>query len=273
MKVTMRRPYLLPFTLAAIASCPSTASAASRATGESLSYEITQTTTSKTDLSSLPANIRARAEQNQIAANGKTMTTNLTMTVDAIDADGNAHVNAKFTQSMQGVTGSGATILAGAKEFQGTMTAEGRFVPTLDPNASPSIDSHGRYTAANAPNLNAQQMQGTFLDFNAFVTGASKRPKFKTGDNWHLSMQDAIGITRQYDFSVVELDSANASAALISMKCEFSSDTSSQKIAASGRYDAASRILTTYHEDSAYSSTANGMASSGVTVMDIKLRK
>lgn len=271
--MTNTRTCLLSIALVVIASCPCTAMAAVRTTGEMISYEIKQTTTTKTDLSSLPASIRARAEQNQAAANGKTATTNLTLTVDSIDSDGNAHVNAKFTQSMEGVTGNGASVLAGAKEFQGTFTAEGRFIPTLDPNASPSIDSHGRYTSANAPTINAQQMLGTFTDFNAFVTGASKRPKFKTGDNWHLSMQDAIGITRQYDFSVVELDSANASAALISMKCEFSSDTSSQKITATGHYDAASRILTTYHEDNAYSSTANGMATSGVTVMDIKLRK
>ena len=86
-------------------------------------------------------------------------------------------------------------------------------------------------------------------------------------------MQDAIGITRQYDFSVVQSDPSNASAAVISMKFEFSSDTSSQKVTASGHYDAAGRILTTYHEENAYSSTANGMASSGVTVMDIKLRE
>jgi hypothetical protein len=272
MKVTKRCTYLLPITLLAIASCPS-ALATSRATGEMISYEIKQTTTSRTDLSSLPASIRARAEQNQAAANGKTMTTNLALTVDSIDSDGNAHVSAKFTQSMDGVSGNGAAVLAGAKEFQGTLTADGRFLPILDPSASPSIDSHGRYTSANASTVNAQQMQGMFLDFNAFVTGASKRSKFKTGDNWHLSMQDAIGITRQYDFSVVELDSSNPSSALISMKFEFSSDTSSQKLTASGHYDAASRILTTYHEDNVYSSTANGMSSSGETIMDIKLRK
>ena len=271
--MTTGRTCLLPIALVIVASCPCTALAAGRTAGEMISYEIKQTSTTKTDLSSLPASIRARAEQNQAAANGKTATTNLTLTVDSVDSDGNAHVNAKFTQSMDGITGNGAAVLAGAKEFQGTLTADGRFLPTVDPNASPSIDSHGRYTAANAPNVNAQQMQGPFLDFNAFISGASKRPKFKAGDNWHLSMQDAIGITRQYDFSVVELDSANASAALICMKGEFSSDTSSQKITATGHYDAASRILTTYHEDNAYSSTAGGMASSGVTVMDIKLRK
>jgi hypothetical protein len=272
--MTKPRMCLLSATLVLAASCPCMAFADGRSTGQTIEYEIAQTITTKTDLSSLPAGVRARAEQNQAAANGKKTTTNLTMIIDSIDADGNAHVNAKFTLSMEGVSGTAATVFAGAHEFQGTFSADGRVLPTVDPNASPTTDSHGRYTAANAPNVNARQIQGTFLDFNAFITGASKRPKFKTGDVWHLSMQDAVGITRQYDFSVLELDSANSAIAVISMKGEFSGESSFQKISASGRYDAMQKILTVYHEENVYgSSLPNGMSSSSVMVEDIKLRK
>ena len=272
--MTTPRMCLLRTTLALTASCPCMALADGRTTGQTIEYEIAQTSTTKTDLSSLPASVRAQAEKNQAAANGKKATTNVTMIIDSIDADGNAHVNAKFTQSMEGVAGTAASVFAAAHEFQGTFSADGRVLPTVDANASPATDSHGRYTAANAPNMHAQQMQGTFLDFNTFITGASKRQKFKTGDVWHLAMQDAIGITRQYDFSVLELDSANPAIAVISMKCEFSGESSFQKVSASGRYDAMKKILIMYHEENVYgSSLPNGMSTSGEMVEDIKLRK
>jgi hypothetical protein len=116
-------------------------------------------------------------------------------------------------------------------------------------------------------------MQGTFADFNTFITGASKRPKFKPGDVWHLTVQDSIGITRQYDFSVMELESCNPSAAVISMKSDLAGESSSQKINASGRYESTRRILTQYHEKNVYgSSMPNGMSSSG-TIVDIVLHK
>jgi hypothetical protein len=270
--MTKLRMCFLTTTLTAL--CPPITYADGRSTGQTIEYEIAQTSTNKTDLSSLPASVRARAEQNQAAANGKKTTTNLTMIVESIDADGNAHVKAKYTQSMEGIAGIAASVLAGEKEFEGTLSADGRVLPTFDANAAPITDSHGRLTNASAPNTNAQVMQGTFGDFNTFITGATKRPKYKAGDVWHLSVQDAIGITRQYDFSVMELDSSNASAAVISMKSDLSSQSSSQKINASGHYDSARRILTSYHEENVYgSSSPNGMASSGVMVMDINLRK
>ena len=261
-------------TTALTTSCASIAFAEGRSPGQTIQYEIAQTSTNKTDLSSLPASVRARAEQNQAAANGKKTTTNLTMIVDSIDADGNAHVKAKYTQSMEGISGIAASVLAGEKEFQGTLTADGRVLPAFDENAATITDSHGRMTNANAPNIYAQAMQGTFGDFNTFITGAAKRSKYKTGDVWHLSVQDAIGITRQYDFSVIELDSSNTSAAVISMKSDLSSQSTSQKINASGHYDPVRRILTSYHEENVYgSSSPNGLTSSGVLVEDIYLRK
>jgi hypothetical protein len=261
-------------TLALTTTLASVGLADGRLSGQTIEYEVTQTSTNKTDLSSLPASVRARAEQHQAAANGKTTTTHVTMTLDSIDADGNAHVNAKYTQSMESISGIAASVLGNAHEFQGTFTADGRFLPTFDPNAAPATDSHGRDTAANAPNTNGQIMQGTFADFHTFITGTSKRSKFKAGDAWHLALQDAIGITRQYDFAVMDLDSSNPSVAVISMKGEFSGDSSAQKVTATGHYDSARRMLTAYHEENGYSSSMpNGMSSSGVMVMDIKLRK
>jgi hypothetical protein len=272
--VTISPAFLLTTAVVLTASCVSMAFAQGRSTGQTIEYEVAQTSTNKTDFSNLPGSTRARAEQNQAFANGKKTTTNVTMTVDSVDADGNAHVNAKYTQYMEGISGAAAGVLSSAHEFQGTFTADGRFLPTFDPNAAPTMDSHGRYTAANAPNMNGQTMQGTFADFNTFITGASKRSKLKAGDIWSLTVKDAIGISRQYEFAVVQLDPSNSSVALISMKNEVAGESSSQKINANGHYDSARRILTTYHEENAYSSSMpTGMTSSGVTMMDIELRK
>jgi hypothetical protein len=272
--VTLSPAYLLTAALVLTASSVSMAFADGRSTGQTIEYEITQTSTNKSDLSNLPASVREQAAKNQAAANGKKATTNVTLKVDSIDADGNAHVNAKYTQSMEGFSGAAASVLAGTHEFQGTFTADGRLLPTFDPNAAPAVDSHGRYTAANAPNTNGQAMQGSFVDFNAFITGASKRPKFKGGDVWHLAVQDAVGITRQYDFAVLQLDSSSPTVATISMKTDFSGDTSAQKINATGRYDSTRRLLLTFHEENVYSSSMpNGMSSSGTMVEDINLRQ
>lgn len=260
--------------LVAASFCSHWALAGGLASGQTLEYEVKQMSTTKTDLSNLPANIRARAEQNQAAGNGKTATTIVSMTVDSVDADGNAHVSGKFSQSMEGVSGVAASVFAGAHEFKGQVMADGRVIPTFDSDAPSAVDSHGRLTAANAPNLNGHTVQGMFVNFNTLITGASKRTKFKAGDVWHLSVQDAIGITRLYDFAVMELDPSDASAAVVSMKGDFSGDTSSQKINTSGHYDLARRSLNKYHEENIYSSSMpNGMSTSGTTIVEIVVRK
>ncbi|HEY2679141.1 MAG TPA: hypothetical protein VGI65_19390 [Steroidobacteraceae bacterium] len=237
---------------------------AGRAAGESVVYEITQVTNNKADLSSLPAMIRGRAEANQAAANGKKITTTLTLSTDKLDDDGSAHVLASYHQSMEGISGVAATAFSAAKKFQGTLTPDGRVLPAYDPGVPATLDSHGFYSEAEKENIAAQSMLGTFGNFNTFVAGVVKHPQLKDGDVWHLVVQDAFGISRQYDFSV------NASE--VSMVGNFSAAHSSMKLMASGRYDSARRLLIDYHEENTYETAApNGIASSGVSTSTFKL--
>lgn len=237
---------------------------ADRSAGETLTYEITQVSNNKADLSSLPAMIRGRAEANQAAANGKKITTTLTLTADKPDDEGNAHISAGYHQSMEGLSGIAATAFSGVKKFQGTLTPDGRLLPTYDAGIPATLDSHGFYSPAETENIAAQQMIGTFGNFNTFVTGVIKHPQVKDGDAWHLLVQDAFGISRQYDFS--------ASASEVTMVGNFSAAHSSMKIVASGHYDSTKRLLVDFHEENTYeSSVPNGLASSGVSSTTFKL--
>lgn len=237
---------------------------AARSAGETVVYEITVIQNSKTDLSSLPAMVRSRAEANQAAANGKKLTTTVTLNVDSVDDEGNGHVLASYHQSMEGLTGAVATAFAAAQTFQGTLTPDGRLLPTYDQGMATPLDSHGRFSAAATENIHAQQMLGTFGNFNTFVTGIVKHPQLKDGDVWHLVSQDAFGISRQYDFSVRGSE--------VSMAGSFNAPNSTSKIVAAGRYDPARRLLVEFQEENTYASTnPNGVSSSGTMTSVVKL--
>ena len=237
---------------------------AARSAGETVVYEITVIQNNKADLSSLPAMVRSRAEANQAAANGKKITTTLTLNVDAVDDEGNGHVLASYHQSMDGLTGSVATAFAAAQSFQGTLTPDGRLLPTYDQGMAAPLDSHGRYSAAVTENIHASQMLGTFGNFNTFVSGLVKHPQLKDGDVWHLVSRDTFGISRQYDFSVRGSE--------VSMEGSFTAPNSTSKIVAAGRYDPVRRLLVEFREENSYASTnPNGISSSGTMTSAIKL--
>jgi hypothetical protein len=249
--------------------------AETRAAGQSFVYELTESTVSKTDLSSLPASIRAQAEKNMAAANGKKITTKLTLAADRVDADGNAHFNATYTQSMEGLSGITATAFAAAQEFQGTLSADGRVLPAHDPAMPATLDAHGRYSAAEMQNIHAQQMQGRFGDFNIFAMGLTKHPHPKAGDVWRLVVQDAYGVSRPYEFSVSAPGAQDGLAApAVSMKADLAGPASSSQLAATGHYDGVRRLVTDFHAQTTYSSTTpTGISSSGVSMLDIRLRE
>lgn len=272
MNVRVPRQWQLAIAIAAgLSNLPAFAN--SRAPGQIIVYEITSVSTMKTDLSSLPSLVRGQAETNQKFANGRESKTKLTLTSDQADADGDAHVNATFTQSMEGVFGIAATAMAAAKNFQGTLTADGRLLPAYDPNVAATLDAHGRYSAAETDNIHAQQMQGTFANFNTFITGLSKHPHLNPGDTWRVVVEDAYGVSRNYDFAVAASGSTVvAGAPAVTMSVNIEVPHSSLKSTATGHYDPARHLLVDFHEESSYATQSpNGISSSGVTSSDIKL--
>jgi hypothetical protein len=244
-----------------------------RPIGQTLVYDITQTTTTKVDLSSLPASIRSRAEANYAAANGKPQKWMVSITTDRVDADGGAHVNGKFTNSIEAASVAGA-IFAKRNTFGGTLGADGRLMPTYDPSMQMTFDSHGQSPQAQTENVNAQRITSLFADFNTFAAGCAKHGRFKAGDAWRVVIQDPYGISREYDFSVGALDSANGhDAPTISMKFESSASGASSKVTATGHYDGARQLVLDLHEDTASSNSSSPTASSSTSSIDYTLRQ
>jgi hypothetical protein len=251
------------------------ARADTRLVGQAFVYDITQTTNMKVDLSNLPASIRGRAEANQAAVNNKPTTWTVTMTTDRLDADGSAHVNVKFTNSIEAATPAGA-VFAARNKFGGTLAADGRLSPAYDPNMEMTYDSHGLSPAAQIENVNAQKIAGLFTDFNTFAAGCSKHAHYKVGDAWRVVSQDPYGVSREYDFSVTALESVSGhDAPAVSMRGEFASQGSSAKVSASGHYDVARHLVLDLHEDTAFnnSSGPNAATSSGTGSTDYKLQQ
>jgi hypothetical protein len=255
-------------------ACAQPLFAEGRSPGQTVVYELTQVSTNNTDFSSLPAMVRGRAAANQAAANGKKMTTRLTLTTDQVDADSNAHVNGTYHRSMEGLSGIPATALSATQKFQGTLTADGRLLPTYDPGMPATPDAHGMYSEAVTQNIHAQEMQGTFVYFNTFVTGISKHPRLKSGDAWRVVIQDTYGISQSYDFSVsAPSPETGSDASVVTMTGDFSGPGSSSKVSAMGHYDPVRRLVVDFHQDNTYASTTpNGISTSGVASTDIRLQ-
>jgi hypothetical protein len=248
------------------------AAAEGREVGQIIVYEMTRTSTTKTDLSSLPSTVRGQAEANQKLANGKAFRTKLTLASDQVDADGNAHVNVSFTESMEGLSAMTAAAMSAAKSFQGTLTADGRLLPAYDPNVAATLDAHGRYSASATENVNAQQMQLAFANFNTFITGLLKHGRPNPGDTWRVVVQDPYGVSRNYDFAVAADAAAPRGSPVVTMTANSEVPHNSLKSTATGHYDAARHLLVDFHEDSNFATQSpNGISSAGTTSIDIKL--
>ena len=244
-----------------------------RPIGQTLVYDITQTTTTNVDFSSLPASIRSRAEANLAASNGKPQKWMVAITTDRVDPDGSAHVNGKFTNSIEAASVA-AAVFAKRNTFGGTLGADGRLIPTYDPSMQMTMESHGQLPQAQIENVNAHRITGLFGDFNTFAAGCSKHGRFKAGDAWRVVSQDSLGMTREYDFSVGAPDSANGhDAPTVSMKVDSAGSGASSKVTATGHYDVARQLVVDLHEDTAYSNSSTPTAASGTGSIDYTLRQ
>jgi hypothetical protein len=243
--------------------CTPLALADGRVVGDTVLYELTRTNEIHTELPSQSSAMQAQVHAMQNRTNGKKTTTQFTLKTDQIDADGNAHFGATYTQSFEGVSGAAAGAFATPQALQGTLTSDGQVIAAFDES---SLKTKPPYSASDLQNLHGLQIQRLFADFNTMVIGISKHPNLKAGDSWRLIAPNSVGVTRSYDFSVTE-------APMVSMTEEFEDGNSTTKIVATGRYDSARRLLVSFHEENTFSSTRPGvMSSSGVISTDIKLR-
>ena len=242
-----------------------------RSAGETFVYELSIASNIKEDFSQLPASVRGTAAANMAAANKTTTLYVLTLSTDRVNANGSAHVNVTFTNS--GENGHGpAAVFAQVNQFDATLTADGRFLPKYDPNMQMTVDAHGMLPPEEMHNSKAESMAGFFGDFNTFASGCAARPHMKAGDVWQVVSQDRYGMQRTYQFGV-GADSGNG-VPTVTMKGNFASPNSTSTVDATGHYDRSRGLVLDLHEETAYQNTPpSGVASSGTSVNDYKLRQ
>ena len=250
--------------------CSFPALAGTRAAGETFVYELTIASNIKEDFSQLPASVRGTAEANLAAANKTPTTYVLTLTSDRIDPDGSTHVNVGFTNSRESGHGS-AAVYARFNQIDATLAADGRFQPKYDPNMQMTVGARGMSPPEEIRNTKAQQMAGLFADFNTFASGCAAHSHMKAGGAWQVESRDQYGIQRKYEFEVAPASGNGAQT--VTMKGDFATPTSTSSVHATGHYDGSRGLVLDLHEETAYQNTPpSGVASSGTSTIDFKLR-
>ncbi len=257
-----------PALIAAWAGALPATAQAPRAAGQTYVYRLTVAKDISTDYSSLPASMRGQAQAIQSAGNKTPTIYVLTLATDRVNADGSAHVNVGFTNSMEN-RGSAATY-AGFNQFEGSLGADGRFMPQYDPNMHLTVGARGMSPPEEIHNQKAQEMTNFFADFNTFAGGCAKRGQIKTGDMWRVTSKDQYANSRTYDFAAT---GAAGSVAAVTMKGDFASPTGASSLYATGHYDVARRLVLDLHATNTFKNTTPaGISSNGTATMDYDLQ-
>ncbi|MBV9269850.1 MAG: hypothetical protein JO165_02070 [Candidatus Eremiobacteraeota bacterium] len=248
------------------------ATAATRSVGQTLTYDVTTTNKST---SGPPAGLPPQGVAMYEAAMAKAakgINSSFSIVVDRVDGNGTAHVNGSITSAE--FPPAALAIAPYLNTFQAMLAPDGRIIPKYDPSLPSTTTRDNKYhemlpTPESAQNLNANRLHVT--EFNRFALGCGKRGALKPGDAWRVQVRDAdSGATLIYDFAVTGTDTA---AAIVTMKTNRQGQYGSQKIDATGHYDTAARLVTSFHEESTYDQTTPGGHRAGSDTFDFTLRQ
>jgi len=238
-----------------IALLPCASLASTRTVGQTLVYDLTEV-----NHASVPPGLPAAALARFQAVNGKPLTSTLTVSIDKVDPDGSAHVNASMVNAAMASLPS--NLRDPASDFQGTLMPDGRIVPTYDPSLHPTAGAGGvlNITPAISQNNVAGMTIGRLDDFNAFAQGCGARASIKNGDSWRQQYRLSYS-AMEFSFTAgaTEMIAGHAAVA-VTMKTSYQSPQSSESIVASGHYDLTQRLVVDFH-DEVQSTTPAGPAS------------